>query len=509
MRQCSVECRGESRRRYGEATHGDRGLKSSWTGLGLTLAGLATACNGGAGGGTGGDASAFDAGDGPSLSALSVTSDANADLTLVPAFEPGVHDYYVRCAAGTNSLRVSMTASPGSQISLRQPTSSNPAPSLTFSQLAVNENEAIVAAATRRGSTVEYWVRCLPADFPGLELQRFPDAGSPEAGYYLIGSVMPPKKPGYAMIVDGNGVPVWYHREATGGVLNVDNVIKGSISYRAITGGPIHVERLSTGSLTTSSPNHAPVDPHELRVLPNGHYIVISSPYTTADLTGLNVPLPDGGTLQPGTGAKMRTCNVVEFDPASGNVVWTWRALDHFDPVTDSLVPEALPSKSGPTPVNIFHCNSIDVEPATGDLLVSARNMSSVFYVERSTGKVLWKLGGAKTSLDGAPYVAVDSPFDEQHDARLLPGWSRCGGKLTVFDDESLGKMPARAVMYAVALGSAVSGCGTAAPTAKLIWAASASGSSSASGSFRISTDGSRVIGWGFGAGPTFSEVDE
>jgi hypothetical protein len=53
--------------------------------------------------------------------------------------------------------------------------------------------------------------------------------------------------------------------------------------------------------------------------------------------------------------------------------------------------------ESGPRGVgepDPFHCNSIDVEPATGNLLVSGRHMDSIFYIERSTGKILWKMGG-------------------------------------------------------------------------------------------------------------------
>ncbi len=92
------------------------------------------------------------------------------------------------------------------------------------------------------------------------------------------------------------------------------------------------------------------------------------------------------------------------------------------------------PWDSGPF-VDVFHCNSIDVDPANGNLLVSCRNMVSIFYVERSTGKVLWKMGGKRASLDNATYVLVEDPFFRQHDARLQLGWSadyRDGG-----DDEA------------------------------------------------------------------------
>jgi hypothetical protein len=38
--------------------------------------------------------------------------------------------------------------------------------------------------------------------------------------------------------------------------------------------------------------------------------------------------------------------------------------------------------------LDAFHCNSIHVDPANWNLLVSVRQMDSIFYVERSNGKV-------------------------------------------------------------------------------------------------------------------------
>ena len=122
----------------------------------------------------------------PTLTSLGVTTspDAGADagaVTLVPTFSPATHDYYVRCAAGANALTVSMTAASGSTSSLLQPTSSPAAPSQTLA-VTVVENEAIVAVATLGSSTAQYWVRCLPHDFPQLAMNAHPEAGTPTAG---------------------------------------------------------------------------------------------------------------------------------------------------------------------------------------------------------------------------------------------------------------------------------------------------------------------------------------
>ena len=81
---------------------------------------------------TSGDALADDGGQPDATSADAAASDADASpsasttfsispLSLVPPFSTAIHNYYVRCAAGTNDLTVSMTAAPGSTIGLVQP----------------------------------------------------------------------------------------------------------------------------------------------------------------------------------------------------------------------------------------------------------------------------------------------------------------------------------------------------------------------------------------------------
>jgi arylsulfotransferase ASST len=475
----------------------------------------------------------------PSLIALGVTtadpSDASPPLTLVPAFSPEIHDYYVRCTAGTNALTISMTASPGSTSQLIQPIASTTLPDQTL-PVSVEENQAIVATASDETSSVEYWVRCLPYDFPHMAMTRYPEAGTPPAGYYLIGNAWlgGSEVAGYAMVLDGNGVPVWYFRQPGLGVFDVDDVVIGAITFRASFNDitfredePFEIHALSPPGTTRIEPTGFQADEHELRLLANGNFLVLSYPLKTGvDLTGLSLPLADGGGQPLGPSSVIQDCVIVEFQPA-GTVVSTWAASDHFDPAVDTRVAATAfgyGSSGGPdggTVYDVFHCNSIDVDPSNGNLLVSARQMDSIFYVDRPTGRVLWKMGGAPQTMDDATYVTATDPFFEQHDARLLPGWSptcRGGaGQVSLFDDESQELGPARGVVYDVVVGAgdggtgAESGCGDgrAAGAATVAWQYKGSATSSAAGSFRILPDGSRVIGWGFGNGlEVFTEID-
>jgi Arylsulfotransferase (ASST) len=466
----------------------------------------------------------------PVLEALALTAtDGDATtVALVPPFSPHVYDYYVRCAKGPNALAVSMRASAGAASILLQPTVSESRPEQSL-RVTVLENDAVVAAATDAEATTEYWIRCLPHDVPDWTWTPHPEAGSPTPGYYLVGNFFRgPGEGGYALVLDSQGVPVWYARAPDGGAAdNVDSLTPDVITFdpfgAAIHHGAYEARRLDPPGTTFIAPSTQPPTLHELRVLPGGNYLIIASPPKPGfDLTGRSLVLPDGG-LSPLGVETILDCTVMEFTPA-GDVVWSWTASDHFGPdALTYLQPAFVPDNDldGGWLVDGFHCNSIDVDPSNGNLLVSSRDMDSIFYVERSTGAVLWKMGGANSSLDGARFVKVPDPFHRQHDARLMPGWSpTCGqgsGAISLFDDESyvIGAV-ARAVVYDVVVGDegGGGGCpegGPAGPSATAVraWHYEGLGPSSLAGSFRISADGSRVVDWGVdGTTLVFTEVD-
>jgi hypothetical protein len=424
---------------------------------------------------------------------------AVSPLALTPAFSPSIHDYYVRCAAGENALTVTTTAAPGGTVALLQPITTTPAASDT-AKVVVAENQAVVVTAAHGAASTEYWVRCLPSTFPQLAMDPHPESGTLVPGYYLVGNTGAARGEGeYAMVLDGNGVPVWYSTTMTGaGPADVESLTPNSISFvgwlgRTLTNtsaGEYETHDLSTNGITYQASVGEPLDPHELQRLPNGDYLVLSAKITPGvDLTGL-------GSF--GANEDMIGCDVQEVD-ANGGVVWQWTATDHFDPVKDSIWPQPAPV-SGKTVVDVFHCNSIDIA-ADGDLLISARQMNSVFLVSKVTGAVLWKIGGAQYTKEGAPYLTVTgdplTAFYGQHDARLLPN-----GQVGVFDDHTGMPGPARGVIYSYDVSAG---------TATLAWQFKGQVGAAAMGSFRVTADGSRIIGWGETGGQqsVFTEVDE
>jgi hypothetical protein len=455
--------------------------------------------------------------------------DGEAPITLAPPFSPRTHDYYVRCSSGANQLALTLSASTGATARLLQPITS-PSKSAQSLSLTVHENQAIVAAATRGAASTEYWVRCLPHDFPELRMSVHAEAGTPPPGYYLIGDFAPINQGPYAMVLDGNGVPVWYHLGDSSGMCDVDDVASGTVSFVSTLAEGFEILRLDPWTTSHVAASVSALDGHELRLLANGHYVVFSSGVRTGvDLTGLHFGLLDGGVASFGPNSNIQDCTVAEVEP-DGGVVWQWSAFDHFDPAKTSTFPWY--SVTGPTGpdggavVDPFHCNSIDVDPINGNLLVSARNMDAIFYIDKATGAVLWKMGGPASCKDDAIFVSVADPFYRQHDARLQPGWAPgCNGgtgQISVFDDHSYKPGTARGVVYDVVVGDVdggphlEGGCpdggsvdAPKAGAATVTWQVNGSVTSVDLGSFRISADGSRIVGWGDGVPDlVFTEVD-
>ena len=87
---------------------------------------------------------------------------------------------------------------------------------------------------------------------------------------------------------------------------------------------------------------------------------------------------------------------------------------------------------------DIYHCNSVAVDedtssPYFGDVLVSMRHLNAVFLIDRTTGDVIWKMGGTSFTPND-PEVGAGHPgaaprdrrrslrrgFCGQHDARFV-----------------------------------------------------------------------------------------
>ncbi len=153
-------------------------------------------------------------------------------------------------------------------------------------------------------------------------------------------------------------------------------------------------------------------DLHDFQIAPND----------IAYITAFN---PISCDLAPVKGARdgvIVDTAIQEIDMKTGLVRWEWHSLDHVG--AEESETEA-PSTS--TPWDWFHVNSIDLQP-DGRVFISARSTWAGYQLEGSSGRILWRLGGLKSSFKMGP--GTETAW--QHDGRIL-----ADGEVTFFDDGS------------------------------------------------------------------------
>jgi hypothetical protein len=111
---------------------------------------------------------------------------------------------------------------------------------------------------------------------------------------------------------------------------------------------------------------------------------------------------------------------IQQIDMRTGLVRWEWHSLDHVGPAESEVE-----TPKSPAPWDYFHLNSIDIQPG-GDLFISGRSTWAGYLLERGSGRILWRLGGNRSSFRMGPGTRTAW----QHDGRLL-----AGGEVTFFDN--------------------------------------------------------------------------
>ncbi|HVV57087.1 MAG TPA: arylsulfotransferase family protein [Gaiellaceae bacterium] len=239
---------------------------------------------------------------------------------------------------------------------------------------------------------------------------------NPAPGYLFVASLNGPGQRGPA-ILDNHGRIVWFKR--------TDQV---AIDFRVQTykGKPVltwwegSISQIGTGQgvgvivddtykeiARVQAGNGYQVDVHEFLLTPQGTALVTIYDEVTRDLTSV------GGKAS----GNVLDSIVQEIDVATGKVLFEWHSLDHV-PFSDSYAPVL-------DPYDYFHVNSVDVD-LDGNLVISARNTSAIYKLDRTSGEILWTLGGRSSDFALAP----TAHFMYQHDARM-----HSDGTLTLYDD--------------------------------------------------------------------------
>ena len=177
-------------------------------------------------------------------------------------------------------------------------------------------------------------------------------------------------------------------------------------------------------------------DGHDFKLLPNGDAILLEHESIPTNLS----QVVSGGRPD----AVLDSLVFEELD-ANQQIVFRWRAIDHLA-ITDSLAYLNVAS------VDWTHVNAITIDPWDNNYLVSLRCFCQIIKVSRTTGDVIWRLGGVSNNFRFIGENATNAPyyFIGQHNIHGMANTN-----IMFFDNGSLasqgslaGRNYSRAVQY-------------------------------------------------------------
>jgi hypothetical protein len=337
-----------------------------------------------------------------------------AQPSLFPAkYAPNVHDYVVRC----HDASVSVTGHAAG--AWRLAIAGNPYRSGDFTDsvpLSAGQEFLIRVRQSGHSRVYHYYARCLPDAFPRYTFKRYAPV-SPR--FFSVDNDVVDPADRWAIIFDNHGVPIWFdHAPARGTkVLPSGNLVwanESTLGYE--------VHRLDGSLVRTLNAIGQPADFHDIQILGNGDYLVgVSFIQQHVDTSAY------GGSSD----ANVWRAELQDVSPG-GSLLWGWKSQNH---ISLGETPKDRWRWAVNNPFHgaydITHWNSI--EPDGDSVIASFRHLDAVYKIRKSTGNIVWKLGGTKTAksltVKGDP---IAHTLGAQHDARLLPD-----GTLTVFDNRT------------------------------------------------------------------------
>jgi hypothetical protein len=248
----------------------------------------------------------------------------------------------------------------------------------------------------------------VPTDFPWVDIYI---NDNPDTGKIFLCNYVGPR---YAMILDNDGFPIWYLRASDRRRdFKVQKDGRLTMLGTGGFGGGSHIALDSTYSVvdTFYYPSGYRIDPHELQVLPNGHYFLIVYDPRYVDMSDSVA----GGYPN----AYVVGNSVAEMD-ANDNCIFFWRSWDHYD-ITD-VIRQDLDSPY----IEAVHMNAIEIDH-DNNILLSSRFLNEISKVHRQTGEFIWRLGGKNDQFE---WINDEKRISYQHDIRVVDN-----GNYTVFDN--------------------------------------------------------------------------
>ncbi|HEX4371986.1 MAG TPA: aryl-sulfate sulfotransferase, partial [Puia sp.] len=208
----------------------------------------------------------------------------------------------------------------------------------------------------------------------------------------------------------------YFHTE---GISTLDGITGTELGYEMICDSNLTVidtvKILSSGIINNTVQDK--LDVHEFILLGDNHYLY----ETYYEETPTNIP----DSLNPAPGVKVAACIIQEVN--NGQVVFQWDGAQYPELYTNSVENNNFSDTS--IIHDYMHLNSICIDSADNNLIVSFRNLNEIVKLNRQTGQIMWRLGGKNSDY----LQTADEMFLRQHYPRLIEN-----DKTLIFVDNGL-----------------------------------------------------------------------
>ncbi|CEM09679.1 unnamed protein product [Vitrella brassicaformis CCMP3155] len=336
------------------------------------------------------------------------------------------------------------------------------------------------------------WVRTdmyktLPEDFPPIARTVVGNLSNAAGGYIFVATIGHPDRQfnNFLLILETSGEPVWWQRldernENWRGwsVRDFKKHPTGVLSWHDSHKQGWHIVNDSYEEVGFIEPKHTyRSNGHCFVIGDNGHALLLANRFRSGlDLSAVL----DGGSHK----AQVLDFAIQELDE-DGAVLFEWTSWNDLPIGRQYLESRQDPKELFSNNVDHLHPNSVDWTP-DNHILVSLRHLDQVIKIDRDTGEILWRLGGA--SSDFSFVNDTDRGFTYQHDAKM----TQIDPPIVTLYDNGNRKSPerSRAVAYQLDEHSR---------TATLIWEHRHQPEDVyglAMGSHQTLSNGNTVVGW-------------
>lgn len=355
---------------------------------------------------------------------------------LVPEFDKSITDYYVTSLNTIQNIEVSFeNFNKRTPIYVNGIIVENQKSELKLE----NGQDIVVSTIDDDGKDINYTIHYLPEDIPEANVII---SNSPTDGYIFISYIDFSLDAGlteytYIAILNNEGFPVYYKKIPNKGVINFNYFDIGNdqkrFSYNNNETGTVVVmnenfEEIKQLNLSSNN-NHGeyPTDNHDFIYINDNNYIL------PAYVNRENVDMTAYGGKDSVT-----LIDFVFQEVKDNQVIFEWSSADYPE-ILEAIDPIYVNQYNLDKPVDYFHFNSITIDPLDDNFIVSARHTNQVYKIDRTSGEIVWRLGGSSSDF----LLTENEIFSHQHHVSITKD-----GTLLLFDNGVTKDQQTRIVEY-------------------------------------------------------------